>query len=85
MDDGPGLPPEEPAPQSASQPKPTTKASEQGAGRLGAAGGFSGTEVKENVGEASGLTTLDDDAFGNGPTTPMLPNSWGEGEPPERP
>ncbi|CAJ1509641.1 PPE family protein [[Mycobacterium] burgundiense] len=84
MDDGPVLPPE-PAPQSANRPQPTTKASEQGAGRLGATGGFSGTDAKEEVGQASGLNTLDEDSFGNGPTTPMLPNSWGEGEPPERP
>ncbi|MCV7108140.1 hypothetical protein H7H74_20445, partial [Mycolicibacterium chitae] len=84
MDDGPGVAPE-PTPEPASRPQPTTKASDQGAGQLGATGGFSGTGAKEDVGQASGLTTLDDDTFGNGPTTPMLPNSWGEGEPPERP
>ena len=78
MDGGPSTPPEP-------TPQPTTSASTAGAGRLGAAGGFTGTETKEKAGEATGLTTLDDDSFGNGPTTPMLPNSWGEGAPPERP
>ncbi|MBX9978918.1 MAG: hypothetical protein K2Z76_05010, partial [Mycobacterium gordonae] len=31
---------------------------------------------KENVTEATGLATLNDDDFGGGPTTPMLPSTW---------
>jgi PPE-repeat protein len=83
MDDGPSTPPEDVTP--APKPQPSAQASTTGAGKLGAAGGFTGTEVKEDAVEAAGLTTLDEDSFGNGPTMPMLPNSWGEGEPPERP
>lgn len=51
---------------------PGTAASHQGAHRLGLAG----TVNKENVTEATGLATLNDDDFGGGPTTPMLPSTW---------
>ncbi|OBJ82459.1 PPE family protein [Mycobacterium asiaticum] len=44
----------------------------QGAGQQGLAG----TVPHHAVGEAAGLTTLTDDAFGGGPTMPMLPNTW---------
>jgi hypothetical protein len=46
-------------------------ASDRGAGPLGFAGTVSkGSEL------ATGLATLSDDGFGNGPTMPMLPNTW---------
>lgn len=50
---------------------PTT-ASEQGAGSLG----FAGTHREDGIAEAAGLATLADDAFGGGPTMPMLPGTW---------
>jgi PPE-repeat protein len=56
----------------------STEASDRGAGPLG----FSGT-VSKGSGQAAGLATLSDDDYGNGPTMPMLPNTWspeGEGE-----
>ncbi|MDV3125012.1 PPE family protein [Mycobacterium sp. 21AC1] len=67
MDDGPTPPtPDEPT---------ATTASSTGAGDLG----FPGTTAKPTVAEAAGLTTLTDDAFGNHPTMPMMPGSWGSG------
>ncbi len=51
-----------------------TVSSDRGSGPLG----FSGT-VSKNDDRASGLTTLNDDGFGNGPTMPMLPNTWPAG------
>ena len=48
-----------------------TVSSDHGAGPLG----FSGTVPKSDD-RASGLATLNDDGFGNGPTMPMLPNTW---------
>lgn len=46
-------------------------ASASGAGPLG----FSGTAGKGDV-ASTGLTALSSDAFGNGPTSPMLPGTW---------
>jgi PPE-repeat protein len=48
-------------------------ASDRGAGTLGLAGAAN----KSGVGEAAGLTMLAGDAFGGGPTMPMVPGSWG--------
>ncbi|MCV7201925.1 hypothetical protein B7435_00030 [Mycolicibacterium peregrinum] len=59
-------PPEQPA---------NTSASESGAGNLG----FTGTAVKSTVAGPAGLTTLADDAFGDGTTVPMMPGSWQPG------
>lgn len=64
-------PPEQPA---------TTGASGSGAGNLG----FTGTAVKSAVAGPAGLTTLADDTFGSGATTPMMPGSWSS-ETDERP
>jgi PPE-repeat protein len=49
----------------------STEASNQGAGTLG----FSGT-VSKGSETATGLATLSDDGYGNGPSMPMLPNTW---------
>ena len=46
-------------------------ASDRGAGPLG----FAGT-VSKGSEQATGLATLSDDGFGNGPSMPMLPNTW---------
>jgi PPE-repeat protein len=46
-------------------------ASERGAGPLG----FAGTLSKGSA-QATGLATLSGDGFGNGPSMPMLPNTW---------
>jgi PPE-repeat protein len=51
-------------------------ASGRGAGDLG----FAGT-VSKSSGQAAGLATLSADEFGGGPTTPMLPNTWGSEAP----
>ena len=54
----------------------STEASDRGAGPLG----FSGT-VSKGSEQAAGLATLSDDGYGNGPSMPMLPNTWStEGE-----
>jgi hypothetical protein len=37
--------------------------------------GFSGTVIRDRV-EAAGMTTMGSDAFGRGPTMPMLPATW---------
>jgi len=52
-----------------------TESSDRGAGPLG----FSGT-VSKNGEQASGLATLTDDGFGDGPRMPMLPNTWSPGD-----
>ena len=49
----------------------TPTASQQGAGPLG----FAGT-VSKGEERATGLATLSDDGFGDGPSIPMLPNTW---------
>lgn len=46
-------------------------ASDQGAGPLG----FAGT-ARQDTAEATGLTTLAGDEYGNGPSLPMLPGNW---------
>ncbi|OBB90276.1 PPE family protein [Mycobacterium sp. 852002-40037_SCH5390672] len=52
-------------------PAASSVASEQGAGPLG----FAGT-ARQDTAEATGLTTLAGDEFGNGPSLPMLPGNW---------
>jgi hypothetical protein len=49
----------------------STEASDRAAGPLG----FSGT-VSKGSEQAAGLATLSDDGYGNGPSMPMLPNTW---------
>lgn len=73
-DEDPVVPPSEPEPV-------RTQSSERGAGTFG----FSGTAPKQRLADAAGLTTLSDDAFGSGPSEPMLPGTWGEEDAPERP
>jgi PPE-repeat protein len=46
--------------------------------------GFAGTLPNENVERVAGLTTLAGDAFGSGPSLPMVPGSW-ESDGPQRP
>ncbi|MDF2826398.1 MAG: hypothetical protein K0R68_3806, partial [Mycobacterium sp.] len=87
MDDGPSAPPQEEKQQPVTRPT-TAQSLAHGAGTLGVAG-LSGTQTRTDA-EATGLTALDGDVFGNGPTSPMLPNTWNagddpEGEPPEPP
>jgi PPE-repeat protein len=50
-------------------------ASDTGAGSLG----FAGTVSKASE-QAAGLATLPSDDFGGGPSVPMLPHSWTQGE-----
>lgn len=38
--------------------------------------GSTGTAAKSGLADPAGLTTLTEDAFGNGATTPMMPGSW---------
>lgn len=52
--------------------QPATAASINGAGNIG----FTGTAGKSSVTGPAGLTTLADDTFGTGATTPMMPGSW---------
>lgn len=52
--------------------EPEVSASDQGARTLG----FAGTAGKVGAGQATGLATLSGDAFGSGPTVPMMPSSW---------
>ena len=54
--------------------EPRVTQSARGAGPLG----FTGTAGKAGA-AATGLTTLSPDAFGNGPTSPMLPGTWHPG------
>ena len=55
----------------------STAASDRGAGPLG----FAGTMSKSSE-KATGLATLSDDGYGNGPSMPMLPNTWSPEVPP---
>ena len=50
----------------------STTASDRGGGPLA----FAGTARKDTVGEAAGMTALAGDAFGNGPTVPMVRGTW---------
>jgi PPE-repeat protein len=50
-------------------------ASDSGAGSLG----FAGTVSKASE-QAAGLATLPSDDFGGGPSVPMLPHTWTQGE-----
>jgi PPE-repeat protein len=74
MNGGPAAPPAE-AP---TERTATTQVSQRGAGELG---GFTGTTDTTRT-AAAGWTTLAEDSFGNGPTSPMLPGTW-EGDPPD--
>jgi PPE-repeat protein len=52
--------------------RPHTTASERGAGAMG----FTGAATKAETEQATGLTELDGDSFGGGPTEPLLPGDW---------
>ncbi|WP_416223197.1 PPE family protein [[Mycobacterium] holstebronense] len=62
----------EPLVPDAPTPPPSTTASDRNAGALGLAG----THSRGSGEHATGLATLDEDAFGSGPTVPMLPTTW---------
>ncbi|MEE6179523.1 PPE family protein [Mycobacterium sp. 050134] len=53
-------------------------ASDRGGGPLG----FSGT-IEQGAARAAGLTVLTGDAFGGGPTVPMVPGTWEPDPPPQ--
>ena len=55
------------------EPVASTVGSDRGAGPLG----FAGTVDKDTVAAAAGLATLSSNGFGNGPTMPMVPGTWG--------
>jgi PPE-repeat protein len=57
-------------------PVAANTASDSGAGSLG----FAGTVSKASE-HAAGLATLPSDDFGGGPSVPMLPHTWTQGEP----
>jgi len=57
-------------------PVAANAASDSGAGSLG----FAGTVSKASE-HAAGLATLPSDDFGGGPSVPMLPHTWTQGEP----
>jgi PPE-repeat protein len=54
------------------EPVAAAVASQSGTGALG----FAGTVEKDRSAEASGLTTLSSNGFGNGPRMPMVPGTW---------
>jgi PPE-repeat protein len=47
--------------------------------------GFAGTIAKTGAGQAAGLATLADDAFGGGPRMPMIPGTWNTDRDPPMP
>ena len=47
--------------------------------------GFAGTAAKTGAGQAAGLATLAEDAFGGGPRMPMMPGTWGADAAPDLP
>ncbi|WP_231996367.1 hypothetical protein [Mycobacterium scrofulaceum] len=49
------------------------RASDQGGGSLG----FAGAATISGLAQPTGLTTLTREGFGDGPTVPMMPSSWG--------
>lgn len=53
-------------------PEEPTMVSASGSGAIGS----TGTTAKSGLADPAGLTTLAEDAFGNGATTPMMPGSW---------
>jgi PPE-repeat protein len=55
------------------EPVAAAVASQNGTGALG----FAGTVGKDSSAEASGLATLSNNDFGNGPRMPMVPGTWG--------
>jgi PPE-repeat protein len=55
------------------EPVASTVASDRGVGPLG----FAGTVDKDTVAAAAGLATLNSNGFGNRPTMPMVPGTWG--------
>ncbi|HEY1841529.1 MAG TPA: PPE family protein [Mycobacterium sp.] len=59
--------------QTENEPFPSTASSDRGSGALG----FAGTVDKDTVAAAAGLATLSSNGFGNGPTMPMVPGTWG--------
>ncbi|MGB3483766.1 MAG: PPE domain-containing protein, partial [Mycobacterium sp.] len=87
MDGGPVTPPAEPVDQ---QPRAaTSQSSDGGAGTLGASG-LLGTHASVAAGTAAGIRSVDDNEFGTGSTSPMLPSTWtseggrGEGDSPDQ-
>jgi PPE-repeat protein len=60
-------------------PQGGSAASDRGAGPLG----FVGTTRRDAV-DATGLATLTDREFGDGPSVPMVPGTWGPNHDPER-
>jgi PPE-repeat protein len=59
------------------EPDPTVSPSTHGSGALG----FSGTAAKVSTEAATGLATLADDGFGDGPRMPMMPGTWDSDSP----
>jgi PPE-repeat protein len=55
------------------EPVAAAVASQNGTGALG----FAGTVGKDSSAEASGLATLSNNDFGDGPRMPMVPGTWG--------
>ncbi|MCF6386775.1 PPE family protein [Mycobacterium sp. MBM] len=69
---------EDPAPPQP-RPEPRVFASERDAGPMGFTGAVGTTDTADA--KATGMTELAGDAFGNGPTNPMLPGSWSPDDP----
>lgn len=54
-------------------PDDAVRAADQGGGPLG----FAGAAARSGLRRPSGLATLTREGFGDGPTAPMMPSSWG--------